>query len=1549
MYLITWVQALDFYYMKKTFLIIGSVLLGILLLPLVLFLILAGILYIPAVQDLLVNEATNRLSTALAMEVSVDCVRLSFPLDLDVKGVVAREGNDTVLAVEVLRVDVPLRPLFSGQVELDEFTLQNVKVDTKQMIPDTRVSGALGSLSAKSHGVDLGKETVKLELIHLADTRLCVALGDTAVADTTASAPTNWCISIPNLNVERTAIALSMPNDAQRIFLNLEDVQLKDGNFDLGKAFYGLERLHLSKSSVALGAPTQLDLDTHLTHFLSSSSSKKDAHFAYLADSLCATIDSLSYDSTGSLLCGVRGVSLREQSGLRVSDLSGTVYMDSVQISLPAWNLSTPYSRLSASVHLPWKALEAKSKSELRTSVKGHIGTEDLKTALRFADAEEAGKMLPPVPLNIQLIANGNMDHLELVACKAELQGIMSVEADGDVLHLLSDSLQQKQLPMSAKLNYRMGFQNMKPLLSRIGIADTTLRVPVGTSVNGIASFKGDDYKTTAHVKSVGGNIDLDAATNLKSERYTLSFLANRFPLAAFLPTLDASSFSGVLTAEGQKFDPTAPKALTDIKAQVDSLRFAGIDLNNLTFAANIAQQHLDACFDANNTAIEGTGAIKGDFIEGYHLNIDALLDRCSLQQLAGAKADLSVGTMVDIDFDSDVAFETFKTKGSLRYNHFDMPQRSVMMKDIFFDFASSADTTTTHLNAGNMTLAFGSKGHIKNLASQLTPMLDYMTQCTERLRISHDTLRTLLPGVNLSLYAGNDNPMTNILRAMGYTLDTVSVNISSYPKIGLSGNFMMKNFRYGDLQLDNATATLSHNDEGINLNGQILNNVRRNPNKFALAFRGYVLENGGGMDFQFKDEQGQTGFDVGVRADVTHEGLKAHLYPQRPKIAFRTFEVNPDNFIFLGDDKQLQANVRLQADDGTGLQISSESTAEMNDITLNIQSLNLKELSNVIPYMPKMGGLFNADIRIMDNHEMLSAMSSITTKGLEFEGTNLGNIGADVVYLPKSDDEHYASAFISVDGTDVMECNGTYKNTEEGNFEGEANLNGLPLALVNGFLIGTDINLKGNVQGGVRIDGTLSAPRVNGQVRFDDSHIYSSVYGFDFMMDEKPILFQDSRMVLEDFQLRSTGNNPMNVNGKVDLSDMSNMSLDIAMKAKNFELINAKRKLNSIVYGKAYVDFDCTMRGNLDNIVVRGDLDVLNRTNVSYVLKESPLTVDDQLEGLVQFVNFEDTTTVATQALPSTNIDLTLNLGISDAAHFYCALSEDGKSYVDVQGGGDLTLRLTQQGEMRLMGRLTIEDGEMKYSLPIIPLKTFKLTQGSYVEFTGDVLNPTLNIQAKERMKSVVTENDQQRSVAFDVGVAISKTLEDMGLEFTVDAPEDMGIQNQLTAMTPAQRSKAAVSLMATGLFLADGTGAKGGMQAGSALSAFLQSEIQNIAGSALKTVDINFGIENSTTQTGATTTDYSFQFSKRFFNDRFAVNIGGKVSTGNEANNSAESFIDNITFEYRLDKGATRYVQVFYDRSNYDPLEGQLTKMGTGVVLRKKTNKLGELFIFK
>ena len=230
------VSAHNILYMKKTLRVIGRIILGLLLLPLVVFVLLAAVLYIPAVQDAAVREATTRLSSALAMDVSVERLRLSFPFDLNIEGVLAREGADTVLAVEVLRVDVPLKPLFSGRADLNEFTLKNAKVDTKHYIADTHLRGTVGSLSAVSHGVDLGRERVRLDLTHLSDVRLCVALSDTAAADTTSSSA-QWCITTPNVLVERTALALSMPQDAMRLFVNLHRAQLTEGEFDLGSGY----------------------------------------------------------------------------------------------------------------------------------------------------------------------------------------------------------------------------------------------------------------------------------------------------------------------------------------------------------------------------------------------------------------------------------------------------------------------------------------------------------------------------------------------------------------------------------------------------------------------------------------------------------------------------------------------------------------------------------------------------------------------------------------------------------------------------------------------------------------------------------------------------------------------------------------------------------------------------------------------------------------------------------------------------------------------------------------------------------------------------------------------------------------------------------------------------------------------------------------------------------------------------------------------------------------------------------------------------------------
>ena len=60
-------------------------------------------------------------------------------------------------------------------------------------------------------------------------------------------------------------------------------------------------------------------------------------------------------------------------------------------------------------------------------------------------------------------------------------------------------------------------------------------------------------------------------------------------------------------------------------------------------------------------------------------------------------------------------------------------------------------------------------------------------------------------------------------------------------------------------------------------------------------------------------------------------------------------------------------------------------------------------------------------------------------------------------------------------------------------------------------------------------------------------------------------------------------------------------------------------------------------------------------------------------------------------------------------------------------------------------------------------------------------------------------------------------------------------------------------------------------------------------------------------------------------------------------------ETFIDNVSIEYRLDNSGTRYVKLFHDKNYESVLEGEIIETGVGIVLRKKMSHLGELFIFK
>ena len=1501
--------------------------------PIALFLLLAILLYIPPVQNFAVHQVANYLSGNLGMDVRIDKVRLAFPLDLAVHHMTAVEKGDTLLNADRLRLNVKLMPLFEGRADVDGFELYGLVIDTKSYISDTRIKGHAGQLTAAAHGVDWEKELVNLDHARLHDADIYVTLSDTAKKDTTES-KAKWNIAVKKVDIERSKVHLQMPGDSMRIYANLGRAALRGGAFDTGRNYYAVKALQLQDCDVNYDIP-----------YIKPVAGIDPNHIA--VKRLTLMLDTLSYNNEGVLRAGLRGLTLHEKCGLDVTRLSGSVYMDTTQLRLPALRLRTPASRIDADVAFDFKAFSAGKGGHCQAMVDASIGYDDIRTlATGYVDKTYL-RALPHKPLAIKGTVSGNIDHLRLPSLTLNMPGVLQASANGYTNYVTKDW-------RNGKFNFNLRTKSMAAVRQLMPASlKQSINVPDGLSLRGKAAFNGSRYDADIKAGIGRGSLTAKAKLDVKRETYNVVATAHQLPIASIVRGVPVGPFSGSLRASGSGWDVMSPRASLTADAKVDALSYERYPLGGISVKANLRGGKAVVHFEADNPLLQGNGHIEALLgRHNYEVAVKASLPNLDLKKLGVTADTLYFGTDIDIKATANKAFTAYALSGSIANNHFTTQRMSAMAKDILFDLATSRDTTTANISAGDLRLRLGAKGDIPHLGTHLARFANELQKEAKTYNIDQERLKTFLPVMAFYLDAGRDNPLYNIARMKGYSFSSAYVNLNTDPHVGMTGDARMGALNVGALLLDTIDTHIFQDSTGVQMRGMVKNG-KKNPNPLEVRMRSYVMRSGAGIELSYYDSEGERGVDVGLQAALVDGGLNIHLYPENPVLAYRNFKVNKDNYIFLGKDNSIRADVDLLADDGTGLKIYGEPKDSVNDLTVSVNQVNLGELSAVLPYMPKLSGMLSGDVHVTDDsqHKQLSAMASLTADNFKYEDMPLGNVGIDAVYLPKTGGEHHASAFISSNGEEVLACNGTYFDRDGGTFEGDAQLHDFPLQMLNGFMAGTDVALKGIAGGDLRVNGSLDKPVINGSLDLDSAHIYSDVYGFDLRTDERALDIKDSRIIFSDYRLFSTGKEPMVLNGTFDMSDFERMRMDFAMRAKNFELINTRKKAQSMLFGKVYANYVGTLKGTTDNLSLRGKLEVLDRTDVTYILKDSPLSVDDRLHDLVQFTNFKDSTQRAQpEKAVDGGMDITMGISISDAAIFHCNLSDDGQSYVKLEGGGDMTLRMTQQGDMRMTGLFTTNSGEMKYQLPVIPLKTFQIVQGSYVQFTGDVMNPTLNIAAKERTKAVVTEDDKQRSVAFDVGVKITKPLNDMGLEFTIEAPEDLNIQNQLASMSAEQRGKAAVTMMATGMYMTDETMMSGsGFKANNALNAFLQSEIQNIAGSALKTIDINLGVESGTSQTGTSTTDYSFQFAKRFWGNRISVIIGGKVSTGADATNSAESFINNVSVEYRLDQGATRYVKAFYDRDTQDPLEGQLTKTGAGLVLRRKTDKLGELFIFR
>ena len=1486
----------------------------ILLTPILLFVVLMILLYVPPVQNFLRKQATAYASQATGMQINVGRIDLRFPLNLLVRDVEVIQTPDTLLTLASLNVHVQAMPLFKGKIEVDDITIQRVAVNSANLIEGMQIRGVLGRFFLESHGVDLTNEAAVINRAELSDTHIGLILTDTTTTEKTdtASAPVNWKVNLHALNLKNVSFSMQLPADSMCMAAHVDEASVNDVSADLKQQFYGLRSFLLTGASVNYDTGSTLPADG----FDPSHIALRDIRIG---------IDSVLYRGR-NMNAVIREFSMNERSGLSVTSLTGRVFADSTLIRVPYFRLLTPHSEMNLTAQTYWELVNIPTTGRLTARFNAIIGKQDV---LLFAGGlPDAFKEAYPFrPLVVQAGTEGNLKSMQISRFKIDLPGAFSLDGGGELYNLMDSVTRSAAIDLKMRtgnLNFLTALADMKP--------GAPLAIPDSMLLNARLGMEGSKYDARLQLKEKEGRLNLTANLNTNTEVYSADLKIEDLQVNHFLPHDSIYELTTSLSARGRGLDFTSYRSVATVNASVDKLHYADYKISGVELSGALKNAVATAQLTSDNALLK----MKAD--AEYHL----------AHRYPDGKVELDVTSL-----------DTEKLLGiSLGKD----PE-----KMLAFQFTGEVrkERVFTHLTSGDLKLNLSAHAGLEPLIRQSTHFADILMRQLDNKELDHAELRKALPTAIFSFSAGRNNPMAWYLATQKISYQDASVKIGCAPDWGINGKASLHALKIDTLQLDTIFLTLKQDTSHINLYGGGINGPKNPQISFKSILTGEIRDKDAELTAQYINDKGKTGLLFGVNAKPLYggrgkgNGIALTLIPEEPIIAFHKFRFEErHNWIYLHNNMRVYANVDMQDSEGMGIRMQSlpSDTVSLQNMDVELRRIRLDELFSILPYMPEITGLLSAEAHYIQTEHSLELSAEASIDELTYERQRIGDVSLGATWLPGEAGKQYVNTYLTHEGTEIMVADGALYPTISGKDSIVVNstLEHFPLTIANVFVPDQMVTLSGDMDGDLHITGYTDTPLINGGLSLDSVSVYARQADARFTFDNRPIQVQNNRIVFDKFAIYTTSKNPFSIDGYVDFRDMSRPMANLKLFAENYTLLNAKRTKESMVYGKVFVDFDATVRGPLEALMMRGNVNLLGNTDVTYVLTDSPLTVQDRLSDLVTFTSFADTTSLNKEEVPTLSLgglDMIMTVHIDPAVRLKADLSADRSSRVELEGGGDLSLQYTPQGDLTLTGRYTLSGGMMKYALPVIPLKEFQIQNGSYVDWTGNPMDPLLNFRATERMRASVSQEDgTSRMVNFDISIVVKNRLDNLSLAFEIDAPDDASVQNQLAGMGPDERSKQAVAMLATGIFLAD-SGSGGGMNLnmGAALNSVLASQINALTGN-MKNASLSFGVEDhDDSDAGGKRTDYSFRYSQRLFNDRFQIVLGGKVSTGANATNDVESFIDNISLEYRLDQSGTRYIRLFHNKNYESVFEGEITETGIGLVLRKKMDRLSELFIFK
>lgn len=1508
----------------------------------VLLIVLVILIQVPAVQEFAKQKAVVYLQKKLRTRVEIGRLRIIFPKQILLEGVYfGDQRQDTLLSGRRIAINISLFRLLHKEIDVSNIDLEGVRANVYRLRSDTvfnyaYILKAFAGAPDTTHNTDTSAGFT----FHVSR----VVLRDITATYRDELSGIDTHLHLGNLGAEPDTI-----DPTHNIFtlsgLRIDSTDLRYDD-TAARVARGIDYHHLGVSG-----------------------------FHFQADHIHIGPDAYSLH--------IAGISLLEKSGLHLKTFTATLAYSGKEAHIKGLDIQTDHSEIRNQTDAFYPSIDTLSK---------HLGLLTLDTrmdrcviaipdVLLFAPSLASQLKGVTAPLTLDGQIRGRVDALEI-------PGLAVAGLKGTALSLKGSI---KGLPDATKALY-----DLTILRLRTGRADIAVLVPakaipanihIPENLSATGTFKGtiSVFQTLLDARTSNGNAWVKGSMNLGAKSYAGNIRLDQLDLGYILgQTGNLGKISLQATARGQGFN--YPALSTDVQANLSDGMIKGYDYRglvlNAAFHQGQGQVHAQVQDPEIAFALDAKGVVtKGSAYPSVHGTLR--IDTADLHALHLMTDTLQLKGTANIDFDNT---NPDALQGTLQLLHWTVNRDGQRLNADSIALVAShpGDSQYIHLWSDGALVDMDGVYRLTQVPGAMEQLINhyYKLDTTAVAHVTHTTHTTRADTAEAQSWTAH------VLITPSPLLLTFVPQLKGSDTLGLHASFnsAQQDFRlslrapklfYGADTVHQLDAEIATRNNELDYRVQTHNAEIGSYPLNQANITGHLANNKLYATVTLKDAAGKDWYRVVATATPA---WTVSLNPDSLLLNHSAWQVSADNSIHY-DSTGIVAHDFQISRQGQSLAINSVTPDPKAPIQVTFKDFHIGSVTAAAGQdsLP-VDGVINGDAQLTQVLTSPLFTSNLTVKDVSYMKDTVGDL---TLKVNNAEAGAYA-ADISLEGhqSDVHVTGKYY--TGDSRLDMQLHLGALNLAAAKPFAAGQLDDIRGTLKGDIHITGTATHPVPDGDLHFVDARIVPNITGEPLRLADDNIEFDNTGFNFSKFAIQDSAGDKATVDGNVYTTDFRDYKFDLTFNADNFRLVNAPLAPDRMFYGKLNIDAAVNLEGDPESPKVDGDMRVNRKTDFVFVLPESDPEVVSR-NGVVRFVDKDHPGDTITEKLaldplssvaPMKGMNISANISTDSSANFTVIIDQRNGDALKVRGRSSLNFGMDESGKTTLTGNYEINAGSYSLTLDVLK-RTFLIQRGSRITWTGDPTAAQLDLTALYLANTApidlvedqlagsasTTLNRFKQKLPFTVSLIMKGEMLKPIITFDISLPNPLLLQwpevdakLQQIRTDPSELNKQVFALLLLGRFVGDnpleseGGSTTAAQMAFQSASQILAGELNQLAGSLIKGVDVSFDLNNTqdySTGQQVNQTDLGVTVSKGLFNDRIKVNVGSDFElAGTLPGQNASNIGGDLSVDYQLTKDG-RYMIRAYRKNQYDVVvEGEVIETGLSFILTLDYNKFTEIF---